>query len=38
MSVIVPYLIVLFLSLLLFANRGTLAVAICLTVCQRRSQ
>ena len=34
LCVIVPYLIVLFLSLLLFADRGILAVAICLTVCQ----
>lgn len=34
LAVIVPYLIVLFISLLLFAHRGILAVAICMTACQ----
>ena len=33
LAVIVPYLIVLFLTLLLFAHRGILAVALCMTGC-----
>jgi PST family polysaccharide transporter len=34
LAVQVPYLIVLFVSLLLFAHRGIIAVAICMTACQ----